>query len=135
MVKNLEWVDIGQVKEIKNLCENDKFNIEEDRFKILNNTGLYCIYKKDIYPQIIYLGKSNRKRGKALYKRIKEYMLYDKNREKSNHKGGKTLWEIDGYDDFYIKVCKCDCCEIMESELLSFYKYLHGDYPPANKQD
>ena len=134
MVKNLEWVEIGKVGEIKKLYENHQLDVKSKEYRILDNDGLYCIYKKDIYPQIIYLGKASHKNGKALYNRLKAYMSYDETKPKNSHDGGKDMWKMKGHEDFHIKVCKCDCCEIMESELLSFYKYLHGNYPPANKQ-
>lgn len=132
----LNWKEIGTVGEIKNLYKTKQLDINSDKYKILKEDGLYCIYKRynDNYERIVYLGKASHKNGKALYKRLKAYMNYGKTKPSNSHKGGKDLWEIDGHENFYIKVCKCDDCEEVETELLKSYKALHGDYPQANKR-
>lgn len=90
--------------------------------------GVYVV--TDGNGKILYIGK-----GVNLKRRIKQYIYqgYDKG---NNHRGGKKLFELSGWEEFFIEFTECENARDKEKTMIQNYKDKHnGDRPFANKRD
>lgn len=92
----------------------------------------YCVEEleaKRVSSDILYIGKANGKRG--LFQRLRQYMRYGFDGG-NNHRGGRAIFQIVGYENLICKWYPCDQCEDVEHHLLEYFKHNHGTFPIAN---
>ena len=83
-------------------------------------------YSKTKSSGVLYIGK-----GFNLYKRIKQYIKYGLNLA-HNHKGGRSIFQIQNYNQLYIEIIPCNNCECTEKNMLLGFKDIFGELPVAN---
>ena len=90
--------------------------------------GVYVV--KDKTNEILYIGK-----GVNLKRRIKQF-AYQGYGKGNNHRGGKKLFELPCWEDFYIEFIECESARKKEKVMIKEYKDSHnGQRPFANKRD
>jgi len=77
----------------------------------------------------LYIGKAARQGG--LKKRLWEYVGYGYGLKK-NHRGGRAVWQVQGFEDLTIRWEVVPDANQTEHELLRYYKRTYGTYPVAN---
>lgn len=79
---------------------------------------------------IIYIGKSKNLRG-----RVKDLARFGAGKAR-NHKGGQSLWQIDGIHaaNVWMWPCHADAPRKLEKQLLKRFDEEHHDWPLANMQ-
>ena len=90
--------------------------------------GVYVV--KDKTNEILYIGK-----GVNLKERIKKY-VYQGYGKGNNHRGGKSLFTLTGWEDLSIEFTECENARDREKAMIQDYKNTHnGNRPFANKRD
>ena len=92
----------------------------------------YCVEDleaKRISSDILYIGKANGKGG--LFQRLRQYMRYGFDAGNS-HRGGRAIFQVEGYENLICRWCVCENCEDKERLLLESFKRKYGTYPTAN---
>ena len=92
---------------------------------------LQRVYRENKSP-ILYIGKAGGKRG--LRQRLRQYMNAGFHGGK-NHRGGRSIWQVDHAEQLLIEYKCCDSretCEELERCLLEKFKREHKHYPVAN---
>lgn len=108
--------------QVMNDIINKKYNY------IPKTEGVYVV--KDNAGEIFYIGK-----GVNLKRRIKQF-VYQGYGKGDNHRGGKNLFTLTGWEDFYIEFTECENARDKEKTMIQNYKDKHnGDRPFANKRD
>ena len=89
--------------------------------------GVYVV--KDKAGEIKYIGK-----GVNLKRRIKQF-VYQGYGKGNNHRGGKSLFALMGWEDFSIEFTECENAREKEKALIQIYRDSHnGEFPSANKR-
>lgn len=92
-----------------------------------------CRLRKALYLQFSYfiwpLGKANGEKG--LFQRLRQYMRYGFGGG-NNHRGGRAIFQVEGYENLICRWCICEHCEDKEHLLLENFKRKYGTYPIAN---
>lgn len=78
---------------------------------------------------ILYIGKANGEKG--LFQRLRQYMRYGFGGG-NNHRGGRAIFQVEGYENLICRWCICEHCEDKEHLLLENFKRKYGTYPIAN---
>lgn len=78
---------------------------------------------------ILYIGKANGEKG--LFQRLRQYMRYGFDAG-NNHRGGRVIFQVEGYENLICRWCVCENCEDKERLLLENFKRKYGTYPIAN---
>ena len=52
----------------------------------------------------------------------------------NNHRGGRAIFQVEGYENLICRWCVCENCEDKERLLLENFKRKYGTYPIANGQ-
>ena len=125
---DLDFNKIPKEKGIYIILKNTdfKFNIIEGDYSKLLLTEKYEKIKDS---NILYIGKAGGKRG--LYQRLKQY-LNQGNCNGKNHRGGRAIFQLAGWQNLEVKFTVDYNCELTEKYLLSAYKNKYGVYPLAN---
>lgn len=90
--------------------------------------GVYTV--TDGKGEIFYIGK-----GVNLKRRIKQY-VYQGYGKGNNHRGGKHLFTLAGWEDFTIEFTECENARDKEKAMIQGYKdTFNGNRPFANKRD
>ena len=92
----------------------------------------YCVEDleaKRVSSDILYIGKASGKRG--LFQRLRQYMRYGFGTG-GNHRGGRAIFQIVGYEQLICEWYSCEQCEAEEHRLLEEFKHSYGTYPVAN---
>lgn len=84
---------------------------------------------KRVPSDILYVGKANGKRG--LFQRLRQYMRYGFDGG-NNHRGGRAIFQVEGYENLICRWCVYENCEDKERLLLENFKRKYGTYPIAN---
>lgn len=84
---------------------------------------------KRVSSDILYIGKASGKRG--LFQRLRQYMRYGFGTG-GNHRGGRAIFQVEGYENLICRWCVCENCEDKERLLLENFKRKYGTYPVAN---
>ena len=84
---------------------------------------------KRVSSDILYIGKASGKRG--LFQRLRQYMRYGFGTG-GNHRGGRAIFQIVGYEQLICEWYSCEQCEAEEHRLLEEFKHSYGTYPVAN---
>ena len=84
---------------------------------------------KRVPSDILYIGKANGKSG--LFQRLRQYMRYGFDGG-NNHRGGRAIFQVEGYENLICRWCVCENCEEKERLLLENFKRKYGTYPIAN---
>ena len=84
---------------------------------------------KRVPSDILYIGKANGKSG--LFQRLRQYMRYGFDGG-NNHRGGRAIFQVEGYENLICRWCVCENCEDKERLLLENFKRKYGTYPIAN---
>lgn len=84
---------------------------------------------KRVASDILYIGKANGNKG--LFQRLRQYMRYGFDTG-NNHRGGRAIFQIEGYENLICKWYPCEDCEDVERRLLEDFKAQYGTYPLAN---
>ena len=92
----------------------------EDPLLVPAKKGVYCI---------LYIGKANGEKG--LFQRLRQYMRYGFDAG-NNHRGGRAIFQVEGYENLICRWCVCENCEDKERLLLENFKRKYGTYPIAN---
>ena len=104
-----------------------------DCHTIDNHPGdAYCVEDleaKRVSSDILYIGKANGKGG--LFQRLRQYMRYGFDAG-NNHRGGRAIFQVEGYENLICRWCVCENCEDNERLLLESFKRKYGTYPTAN---
>lgn len=78
---------------------------------------------------ILYIGKANGEKG--LFQRLRQYMRYGFDAG-NNHRGGRAIFQVKGYESLICRWCVCENCEDKERLLLENFKRKYGTYLIAN---
>ena len=84
---------------------------------------------KRVSSDILYIGKASGKRG--LFQRLRQYMRYGFDTG-NNHRGGRAIFQIVGYEQLICEWYSCEQCEAEEHRLLEDFKHSYGTHPVAN---
>jgi len=80
--------------------------------------------------KVLYIG-----RAKNLHRRIKQYIKYGLH-EADNHKGGRYIFAINGWENLLIEVEYCENYKEREADGINKFKETHnGERPFANLKD
>lgn len=90
--------------------------------------GVYTV--TDGKGEIFYIGK-----GVNLKRRIKQY-VYQGYGKGNNHRGGKKLFELTGWEECFIEFTECENAREKEQLMIQEFKNKHnGKRPFANSRD
>lgn len=143
---------IYQISKLESDIQNKNYNYipkQSGVYRVLNlddtpitflpnsNTNFSCYsvkklqdkYSKTKSSGVLYIGK-----GINLYKRIKQYIQYGLNLA-HNHKGGRSIFQIQNYNQLYIEIIPCNNCECTEKNMLLGFKDIFGELPVANMRN
>ena len=85
-------------------------------------------YDKSKQNTILYIGK-----GDNLHERIKQYVKFGLDLV-DNHKGGRSIFQIEDYKNLYVEIILCDNCECVEKNMLLGFKNQYDGLPMANRK-
>ena len=111
-------------------------NDPTSRKVIPNENGVYVLFcdRDSGGIEILYIGKAGgcsgdgRPMKTTLRKRLSAYI-----RQSRSHSGGKIIWELEGYSEFFVCWKRCDNPRKLETNLLTQYNELYRCLPYANK--
>lgn len=98
------------------------------KFDAYSVSDLQERYDKSKQNTVLYIGK-----GDNLHKRIKQYIKFGLNLV-DNHKGGRSIFQIEDYKKLYVEIILCDNCECVEKNMLLGFEKQYNGLPMANRK-
>lgn len=86
-------------------------------------------YEKSRTSGILYIGKASGRRG--LRQRLGQYLRYGFDSGK-NHRGGRAIFQIEGFENLICEYEVCPNCEEVERQQLCEFQKTYGVFPVAN---
>lgn len=86
-------------------------------------------YDKSRASGILYIGKAGGRRG--LRQRLGQYLRYGFSSGK-NHRGGRAIFQIEGFENLICAYEVCPNCEEVEHQQLHEFRETYKTFPVAN---